>query len=102
MSQSKYRQLDVRAPRGTTLTAKSWLTEAPLRMLMNNLDPDVAENPHELVVYGGIGRAARNWECYDAKGSANSVPAAAVIRRIRALSGFIGFKGCVGGLLSQR
>lgn len=44
----------------------SWLTEAPLRMLMNNLDPDVAENPHELVVYGGIGRAARNWECYDA------------------------------------
>lgn len=53
MSQSKYRQLDVRAPRGTTLTAKSWLTEAPLRMLMNNLDPDVAENPHELVVYGG-------------------------------------------------
>ena len=66
MSQSKYRQLDVRAPRGTTLTAKSWMTEAPLRMLMNNLDPDVAENPHELVVYGGIGRAARNWECYDA------------------------------------
>jgi urocanate hydratase len=45
---------------------KSWLTEAPLRMLMNNLDPEVAENPHELVVYGGIGRAARNWECYDA------------------------------------
>jgi urocanate hydratase len=66
MSQSKYRQQDVRAPRGTTLNAKSWLTEAPLRMLMNNLDPDVAENPHELVVYGGIGRAARNWECYDA------------------------------------
>lgn len=54
MSQSKYRQQDVRAPRGTTLNAKSWLTEAPLRMLMNNLDPDVAENPHELVVYGGI------------------------------------------------
>ena len=50
MSQSKYRQQDVRAPRGTTLNAKSWLTEAPLRMLMNNLDPDVAENPHELVV----------------------------------------------------
>ena len=62
MSQSKYRQQDVRAPRGTTLNAKSWLTEAPLRMLMNNLDPDVAENPHELVVYGGIGRAARNWD----------------------------------------
>lgn len=66
MSHSKHRQQDIRAPRGTTLTAKSWLTEAPLRMLMNNLDPDVAENPHELVVYGGIGRAARNWECYDA------------------------------------
>ncbi|MCO4158114.1 urocanate hydratase [Citrobacter amalonaticus] len=66
MSHSKYRQQDIRAPQGTTLTAKSWLTEAPLRMLMNNLDPDVAENPHELVVYGGIGRAARNWECYDA------------------------------------
>jgi urocanate hydratase len=56
----------IRAPRGTTLTAKSWQTEAPLRMLMNNLDPDVAENPKELVVYGGIGRAARNWECFDA------------------------------------
>src|SRR5436309_14491950 len=56
----------VRAPRGATLSAKSWLTEAPLRMLMNNLDPEVAENPRELVVYGGIGRAARNWECFDA------------------------------------
>ena len=56
----------IRAPRGTTLTARSWLTEAPLRMLMNNLDPAVAENPAELVVYGGIGRAARNWECFDA------------------------------------
>jgi urocanate hydratase len=56
---------DIRAPRGTTLTAKSWLTEAPLRMLMNNLDPEVAEKPEELVVYGGIGRAARNWQCYD-------------------------------------
>ena len=55
----------VRAPRGTTLTAKSWLTEAPLRLLMNNLDPENAENPAELVVYGGIGKAARNWECYD-------------------------------------
>ncbi|WP_375320483.1 urocanate hydratase [Aliivibrio logei] len=53
------------APTGTTLTAKSWLTEAPLRMLMNNLHPDVAEHPHALVVYGGIGRAARNWQCYD-------------------------------------
>src|SRR5215468_10809875 len=56
----------IRAPRGTELSAKSWLTEAPLRMLMNNLDPDVAEKPSELVVYGGIGRAARNWECFDA------------------------------------
>src|SRR5271155_4249691 len=55
----------IRAPRGTTLSARSWLTEAPLRMLMNNLDPDVAENPAELVVYGGIGRAARDWNCYD-------------------------------------
>jgi len=56
----------IRAPRGTQLSAKSWLTEAPLRMLMNNLDPDVGERPHELVVYGGIGRAARDWESYDA------------------------------------
>jgi len=56
----------IRAPRGTQRTAKSWLTEAPLRMLMNNLDPEVAERPQELVVYGGIGRAARNWACYDA------------------------------------
>src|SRR6187455_1495312 len=55
----------VRAARGTQRSAKSWLTEAPLRMLMNNLDPEVAENPDELVVYGGIGRAARNWECFD-------------------------------------
>ncbi len=53
------------APTGTTLTARSWLTEAPLRMLMNNLHPDVAERPEELVVYGGIGRAARDWESYD-------------------------------------
>ncbi|UPG95669.1 urocanate hydratase [Luteibacter aegosomatissinici] len=56
----------VRAPRGAELTCKSWQTEAPFRMLQNNLDPDVAENPAELVVYGGIGRAARNWECFDA------------------------------------
>ena len=56
----------IKAPKGTTLQAKSWLTEAPLRMLMNNLDPEVAENPQELVVYGGNGKAARNWECYDA------------------------------------
>ena len=55
----------IRAATGTTLSAKSWLTEAPLRMLMNNLPPDVAERPEELVVYGGIGRAARDWESYD-------------------------------------
>jgi urocanate hydratase len=55
----------IRAARGAERSAKSWLTEAPLRMLMNNLDPDIAERPEELVVYGGIGRAARNWECYD-------------------------------------
>ena len=55
----------IKAPTGTTLSAKSWATEAPLRMLMNNLDPGVAERPEELVVYGGIGRAARNWEAYD-------------------------------------
>ncbi len=55
----------IRAPRGTQLSARSWLTEAPLRMLMNNLDPEVAERPEELVVYGGIGKAARNWDCFD-------------------------------------
>jgi urocanate hydratase len=55
----------IRAPRGAEISAKSWLTEAPLRMLMNNLDPDVAEKPNELVVYGGIGRAARDWESFD-------------------------------------
>ena len=56
----------VRAPRGTTLTARQWSTEAPLRMLMNNLDPEVAERPDDLVVYGGTGRAARDWRSYDA------------------------------------
>ncbi|HEY2662612.1 MAG TPA: urocanate hydratase [Caulobacteraceae bacterium] len=55
----------ISSPRGNTLSAKSWLTEAPLRMLMNNLDPEVAERPEELVVYGGIGRAARDWESFD-------------------------------------
>ncbi|MBX3593277.1 urocanate hydratase [Sphingomonas sp.] len=55
----------IKAPTGTDLTARSWLTEAPLRMLMNNLDPDVAEAPESLVVYGGIGRAARDWESFD-------------------------------------
>ena len=56
----------IRAPRGNTLTCRSWLTEAAFRMIQNNLDPEVAENPAELVVYGGIGKAARNWECFDA------------------------------------
>src|SRR5512133_4070077 len=56
----------VRAPRGATLTCKSWHQEAALRMLENNLDPDVAEKPDELIVYGGSGKAARNWECFDA------------------------------------
>src|SRR6185312_2964656 len=56
----------VRAPRGTDLTARGWKTEAPLRMLMNNLDPEVAEHPDELVVYGGTGKAARNWPSFDA------------------------------------
>ncbi len=55
----------VRAPRGSSISARSWLTEAPLRMLMNNLDPEVAERPEDLVVYGGIGKAARNWDCFD-------------------------------------
>ncbi|MBT4003362.1 MAG: urocanate hydratase, partial [Chloroflexi bacterium] len=56
----------VRAPRGTTLTCKNWLIEAPYRMLQNNLDPEVAEFPDNLVVYGGRGQAARNWESFDA------------------------------------
>ena len=56
----------ITAPRGTNLTCKNWQIEAPFRMIQNNLDPDVAENPDELVVYGGKGKAARNWECYDA------------------------------------
>ncbi len=55
----------VRAPRGSALSCRSWLTEAPFRMLQNNLDPEVAERPEDLVVYGGIGRAARDWACYD-------------------------------------
>ena len=56
----------IRAPRGSAITARSWLTEAALRMIQNNLDPEVAENPAELVVYGGIGKAARNWACFEA------------------------------------
>ncbi len=65
MNDPRVRDTTVRAPRGTALSAKSWLTEAPLRMIMNNLDPEVAEKPNELVVYGGIGRAARTWEDFD-------------------------------------
>ncbi len=64
MSDSHTR-MPLRAPRGPQLSCRSWLTEAPLRMLMNNLDPEVAERPTELVVYGGIGKAARNWQCYE-------------------------------------
>ena len=56
----------IRAPRGSALACKTWLTEAPFRMIQNNLDPEVAEHPESLVVYGGIGRAARNWECFGA------------------------------------
>ncbi|MDU8925847.1 urocanate hydratase [Alisedimentitalea sp. MJ-SS2] len=65
MTDPRHNIRDVFPPTGTEITAKSWLTEAPMRMLMNNLHPDVAENPHELVVYGGIGRAARTWEDFD-------------------------------------
>jgi len=65
MSNPRHNIREIRAPRGTELSAKSWLTEAPLRMMMNNLDPDVAENPNELVVYGGIGRCARTWQDFD-------------------------------------
>ncbi|MDH5371666.1 MAG: urocanate hydratase, partial [Acidimicrobiia bacterium] len=64
----------IRAPRGTNISTKGWLQEAALRSLMNNLDPEVAENPDELVVYGGRGKAARNWEAYDA-----------IVRTIRSL-----------------
>jgi urocanate hydratase len=56
---------EIRAPRGTQLSCKNWITEAAYRMIQNNLDPEVAENPKHLVVYGGIGRAARDWACYD-------------------------------------
>src|SRR5471030_1061325 len=56
----------IRAPRGPTISCRGWHQEAALRMLMNNLDPDVAERPEDLVVYGGSGKAARNWACFDA------------------------------------
>src|SRR4051812_50155105 len=82
----------IHAATGTMLSAKSWLTEAPLRMLMNNLHPDVAERPEELVVYGGIGRAARDWESYDkivetlrrfGDGAAPPVPWRTAVRGVR-------------------
>ena len=57
-------KVNISAPRGTKITCKSWQTEAALRMLMNNLDREVAEKPDELIVYGGAGKAARNWDCY--------------------------------------
>ncbi|MGH8225864.1 MAG: urocanate hydratase [Gammaproteobacteria bacterium] len=63
---TRYRDVELRAPTGPALSCKGWVQEAALRMLHNNLDPQVGENPRELVVYGGIGRAARNWECFDA------------------------------------
>ena len=65
MSDPRKNTRDIFPATGNELTAKSWLTEAPLRMLMNNLHPDVAENPAELVVYGGVGRAARDWDSFD-------------------------------------
>lgn len=66
MSNKRHNQRIIKPDTGSEISAKSWLTEAPMRMLMNNLHPDVAENPNELVVYGGIGRAARDWESFDA------------------------------------
>ena len=65
MTDPRHNLRDIYPPTGTEISARSWLTEAAMRMLMNNLHPDVAENPHELVVYGGIGRAARTWEDFD-------------------------------------
>src|SRR2546426_8655857 len=66
MTQNEIGPRTVRAPRGTTISCKGWQQEAALRMLMNNLDPDVAERPQDLVVYGGTGRAARSWAAFDA------------------------------------
>ena len=62
---TRHAERTIRSPRGAELSCKSWLTEAAYRMIQNNLDPEVAEHPQDLVVYGGIGRAARNWECFD-------------------------------------
>jgi urocanate hydratase len=66
MNKPQAKPRTVRAPRGTRLNAKGWIQEAALRMLMNNLDPEVAERPEDLVVYGGIGKAARNWDAFEA------------------------------------
>lgn len=65
MTNPRHNLRDIYPPTGAKISAKSWQTEAAMRMLMNNLHPDVAENPHELVVYGGIGRAARTWDDFD-------------------------------------
>ena len=78
----------IRAPRGTELSCKGWQQEAALRMLMNNLDPEVAERPDDLVVYGGTGKAARNWECFDA-----IVALAALARGRRDAAGAVGQAG---------
>ncbi|MCS6990659.1 MAG: hypothetical protein NZL95_02220, partial [Chitinophagales bacterium] len=59
------KQRTVRAPRGTQLSCRGWIQEAAYRMIQNNLDPEVAEQPDQLIVYGGLGKAARNWECFD-------------------------------------
>ena len=87
-------RLPLHAATGTGLTARSWQTEAPLRMLMNNLDPEVAEDPDHLVVYGGTGRAARSWEAYDAIVASDTaaewlggISAETVARQIRSMSG---------------
>ena len=79
---------EIRSPRGTELSCRSWPQEAAMRMLMNNLDPDVAERPEDLVVYGGTGRAARSWEAYDA-----IVRDAADARRRRDAAGAVGQAG---------
>ena len=76
MSMSTVGPREVRAPRGTTLTCKGWQQEAAMRMLMNNLDPEVAERPEDLIVYGGTGRAARSWPAFDA-----------IVRELRELEG---------------
>ena len=85
MTDPRHNQRDVFPPTGTAITAKSWLTEAPMRMLMNNLHPDVAENPHDLVVYGGIGRAARTWKDFDHIVDSLNVPLAKLPERIAEL-----------------